>query len=158
VVPGAILSVIEPPSTPLAAVTHADPYPYYASLVAQRPFYRDDALGLWVASSAAAVRSVMTSDQCRVRPPAEPVPKALVGSPAGEIFGQLARMNDGANHLRAKLALLTSKGRATLKRSHPLQVEWSNRVAKGITADRIQTCSELLRELRRRLGDRSTVS
>jgi len=42
---------MEPPSTPLAAVTHADPYPYYASLVAQRPFYRDDALGLWVASS-----------------------------------------------------------------------------------------------------------
>ena len=97
--------MIEPPSTPLAAVTHADPYPYYASLVAQRPFYRDDALGLWVASSAAAVRSVMTSDQCRVRPPAEPVPKALVGSPAGEIFGQLARMNDGANHLSAKLAV-----------------------------------------------------
>jgi len=38
-------------------------------------------------------------------PPAEPVPKALVGSPAGEIFGQLARMNDGANHLSAKLAV-----------------------------------------------------
>jgi hypothetical protein len=97
--------VVEPPSTPITAVTHADPYPYYASLVAQRPLYRDDALGLWVASSAAAVRSVMTSEQCRVRPAAEPVPKALVGSPAGEIFGQLARMNDGANHLRAKLAV-----------------------------------------------------
>jgi len=70
----------------------------------------------------------------------------------------LAEFIDNPNHLRAKLALLTSKGRATLKRSHPLQVEWSNRVAKGITADRIETCSELLRELRRRLGDRSTVS
>src|SRR5258705_1934 len=105
VVSGAILSVVESPSTPVAAVTHADPYPYYASLVAARPLYRDDALGLWVASSAAAVRAVMTSERCRVRPAAEPVPKALVDSPAGEIFGQLVRMNDGADHLRAKLAV-----------------------------------------------------
>ena len=97
--------MVEPPSTPVDAVTHADPYPYYAALVAERPLYRDDALGLWVASSAAAVRAVMTSEQCRVRPATEPVPKALVGSPAGEIFGQLVRMNDGATHLRAKLAV-----------------------------------------------------
>src|ERR1700741_2779025 len=94
-----------PPATPIAAVTHPDPYPYYAALVAERPFYRDDALGLWIASSAAAVRAVMTSEQCRVRPPAEPVPRALVGSAAGEIFGQLVRMTDGATHLRNKLGV-----------------------------------------------------
>jgi cytochrome P450 len=94
---------VQAPATAVAAVTHPDPYPYYAGLVAERPFYRDDALGLWVASSAAMVRAVMTSEQCRVRPPTEPVPKALLGSPAGEIFGQLARMTDGAPHLRAKL-------------------------------------------------------
>jgi len=92
-----------PPASPVAAVTHPDPYPYYAGLVAGRAFHRDDALGLWVASSAAVVRAVMTSEQCRVRPTAEPVPKALVGSPAGEIFAQLVRMTDGATHLRAKL-------------------------------------------------------
>ncbi|HEV8584515.1 MAG TPA: cytochrome P450 [Methylomirabilota bacterium] len=46
--------------------------------------------------------AVLTSELCRVRPPAEPVPKALVGSPAGEIFGALVRMNDGAAHLRLK--------------------------------------------------------
>jgi cytochrome P450 len=96
---------VEQPSTPIAAVTHADPYPYYATLVAQRPLYRDEALGLWVASSAAAVRAVMTSELCRVRPTDEPVPKALVGSPAGAIFGQLVRMNDGGAHLRAKLGV-----------------------------------------------------
>src|SRR6185295_5081646 len=97
------MSTLPPPATPLAAVTHADPYPYYAALVAERPLYRDDALGLWIASSAATVRAVMTSEHCRVRPVGEPVPKALVGSPAGEIFGQLVRMTDGAPHLRAKL-------------------------------------------------------
>jgi cytochrome P450 len=99
------VSAVTPPATPIAAVTHPDPYPFYAGLVAERPFYRDDALGLWVASSAAVVRAVMTSEQCRVRPAAEPVPKALVGSAAGEIFGQLVRMTDGATHLRNKLAI-----------------------------------------------------
>src|SRR5712671_6524009 len=52
-------------------------------------------LGLWVASSAEAVTAVLTSDLCRVRAPAEPVPRALLGSPAADIFRQLVRMNDG---------------------------------------------------------------
>ena len=87
-----------PPEHPLAAVTHPDPYPYYADLVSRRPLYRDDALGMWVASSAGAVTAVLSSDSCRVRPPAEPVPRALLGSAAGDIFRQLVRMNDGAGH------------------------------------------------------------
>ena len=90
------------PSDPIAAVTHPDPYPYYANLVAERPLYRDESLGLWVAAGAAAVTSVLKSEAGRVRPPAEPVPRALVGTPAGEIFRHLVRMNDGANHLRLK--------------------------------------------------------
>ena len=89
----------------IAAVTAADPYPYYAELVAQRPLHRDDALGLWVAAGAEAVRAVLTSDLCRVRPEAEPVPRPLLGSPAGDIFGQLVRMTDGPGHLPAKLAV-----------------------------------------------------
>jgi len=91
-----------PPSSPVAAVTHADPYPYYAELVARRPIHRDEALGLWVAAGAAAVTATLTSEVARVRPPAEPVPRALLGSAAGEIFRQLVRMNDGAAHLRLK--------------------------------------------------------
>lgn len=90
------------PDDPIAAVTHPDPYPYYAELVARRPLYRDDALGLWVASSAAAVTAVLGSELGRVRPIAEPVPRTLLGSPAGDIFGQLVRMTDGAAHTRAK--------------------------------------------------------
>jgi cytochrome P450 len=94
-----------PPPDPVAAVTHPDPYPYYASLIARRPLYRDDGLALWVASSAAAVTAVLTSDRCRVRPTSEPVPIALVGSPAGELFGRLVRMNDGAAHGSMKPAV-----------------------------------------------------
>ena len=69
------------------------------------PVYRDDALGMWVACGAAAVRAVLTAPQCRVRPTAEPVPRALAGSPAGEIFGRLVRHNDGAGHQPLKQAM-----------------------------------------------------
>jgi cytochrome P450 len=96
------------PRDPVAAATHPDPYPYYARLVAERPLYRDDGLGLWVASSAAMVAAVLSSPLCRVRPPAEPVPKAIKGSPAGEIFRQLVRMNDGDNHCPMKGAIVAA--------------------------------------------------
>lgn len=97
--------IISPPDHPVAAVTHPDPYPYYAELVARQPLYRDETLGMWVASSAAAVSAVLTSDLCRVRPPSEPVPRALLGSPAGDLFGRLVRMNDGAYHAALKPAV-----------------------------------------------------
>lgn len=83
------------PSDPIAAVTHANPYPYYEDLVARTPLVYNDALGLWVAAGAEAVTAVLTSGLCRVRPPAEPVPRALLGSPAAEIFGRLVRTVPG---------------------------------------------------------------
>jgi cytochrome P450 len=98
-------TAVEFPRDPVAAVTHRDPYPYYAILAAEKPFYRDEALGSWVASSAAAVTAVLTSDLCRVRPPAEPVPRAILGSPAADIFRHLVRMNDGPGHCPFKQAI-----------------------------------------------------
>lgn len=96
------------PENPVAAVTHRDPYPYYAELVARRPVYRDEALGFWVVSSAAAVNEVLTSDVCCVRPASEPVPRVLLGTPAGEIFRHLVRMNDGPVHGMLKPAISRS--------------------------------------------------
>jgi cytochrome P450 len=93
------------PPDPIAAVIHPDPYPYYADLVASKPIYRDETLGLWVASSAAMVRAVLSSAICRVRPLKEPIPKALLGSPAASIFGHLVRMNDGEQHGPCKQAV-----------------------------------------------------
>ena len=93
---------MDQPEHAVAAVTHPDPYPYYAELVAKRPFQRDGTLGFWVAASAAAVTAVLTSELCRVRPVSEPVPKALVGTAAGDVFGRMVRMNDGAYHVRLK--------------------------------------------------------
>jgi cytochrome P450 len=86
------------PTDPIVAVTHPDPYAYYADQVAHHPIYRDETLGLWVASSANAVSAVLTSAICRVRPLSEPIPTALLGSPAADIFGHLVRMNDGEHH------------------------------------------------------------
>lgn len=88
------------PTDALAAVVQPDPYPYYAHLRQERPLYFDEALGLWVATSGAAVESALAHPGLRVRPPAEPVPTALAGTPAGEVFSLLVRMNDGEFHQR----------------------------------------------------------
>jgi cytochrome P450 len=84
--------------TPLSAVTARDPYPYYARLVAERPFAYDERIGAWVAAGAAAVQRALDSPALRVRPPSEPVPQAMLGTSLGDMFARLARMNDGARH------------------------------------------------------------
>jgi cytochrome P450 len=96
---------------PLAAVTAADPYPYYARLVAERPFFRDDALGMWVAASAEAVEDVLTCAEMRVRPPSEPVPKAIADTPMAEIFSRWARMTDGRRQSTVKNAVVAALDR-----------------------------------------------
>ncbi|NRR32748.1 cytochrome P450 [Oxalobacteraceae bacterium] len=93
------------PSDPIAAVVHDDPYPYYASLAARGALVFDEGLKLWIAASPASVRAVLAHADCRVRPLAEPVPAAIAGGPAGQVFGALLRMNEGAAHTQPKLAL-----------------------------------------------------
>jgi len=93
------------PTNPIKAVTHCDPYPYYARLLAGPPIYFDEELRLWVAARATMVSEVFASQACRVRPVAEPVPAALDGLPAGEILSHLVRMTDGSRHDQPKLAL-----------------------------------------------------
>ncbi|MGK8207200.1 cytochrome P450 [Burkholderia cenocepacia] len=97
------------PTDPIAAVTHRDPYPYYATLVDGPPLAFDASLGLWVASRAASVAAVLGHPACRVRPLDMPVPPALRGTTAGALFGELVRMNDGAlRHDVPKQALRTA--------------------------------------------------
>ncbi|AMO21741.1 cytochrome P450 [Ramlibacter solisilvae] len=93
------------PRDPISAVTHEHPYAYYARLRRERPLAFDDALGLWVAAGAAAVRAALAHPQLRVRPAAEPVPAALAGTPLGEVFALLVRMNDGDFHQRHRPAV-----------------------------------------------------
>jgi len=130
-------TAMELPRDPVAAVTHPDPYPYYASLVAERPVYREEALGLWVASSAAAVTAVLSSDLCRVRPPAEPVPRALLGSPAGDIFRHLVRMNDGPGHCPFKQAVS-----ATLDSVDRIQAAEQSKISARILSGELEPAAD----------------
>ena len=93
------------PESLLTAAAYPDPYPYYAALLAYRPIYREHRLGLWVALGAREVADVLSSEAVRVRPPSEPVPAAVAGAPAGGIFRNLVRMNDGPRHAQAKAAV-----------------------------------------------------
>ncbi len=93
------------PDNILEAPAHRNPYPYYAGLVAGPALVFDAPRQLWIASSAAAVEAVLGNRACHVRPSAEPVPKAIIGSPAGEVFGYLVRMNEGIRHDAPRLAL-----------------------------------------------------
>lgn len=93
------------PESLLEAASHPDPYPYYAALLAYRSLYREHKLGLWVALGAREVAATLASEHVRVRPPSEPVPAAIAGAPAGDIFRHLVRMNDGPRHTQAKAAV-----------------------------------------------------
>jgi len=90
------------PDHPIHAVSHRDPYPYYASLLDRPALFHDVRLGAWVAARAATLAEVFGNPACRVRPLAEPVPLALLGSPAGEVFRRVVRMNDGKAHALGK--------------------------------------------------------
>lgn len=65
----------------------------------------DGGRGLWVANGATLVEEVLSHPALLVRPQAEPVPAAIAGGSAGEVFGVLVRMNDGGRHAAPKLAL-----------------------------------------------------
>ncbi|KQV91110.1 hypothetical protein ASD15_03405 [Massilia sp. Root351] len=89
----------------IAAVTHADPYPYYAELAARQGLFFDARLKLWIAAGAADVGAVLAHAALRARPVAEPVPAAIAGGGAGQVFGALVRMNDGERHAAPKVVL-----------------------------------------------------
>jgi cytochrome P450 len=126
------------PSDPIVAATHADPYPYYARLVAERPLYRDSQLQLWVASSASVVAQVLASELCRVRPAAEPVPRALGDNAAAAIFQRLVRQTDGAEQRRGKQAIA-----AVLARLQPGSVATAARHCAAELVEELQPQRQL---------------
>lgn len=127
---------VPPPGDPIQAVTHPDPYPYCRRLVREGPLYFDDSLHLWVAASAAAVRAVLTSELCHVRPPAEPVPGHLVDSAAADIFRHLVRMNDGQKHGPVKQAISAALGGVDGSRFSQRCERWAGRLFDEIRPDR----------------------
>ena len=100
------------PADVIAAVTHPDPYPYYAALARRPALFYDQRLQLWIAAAPALVRAVMANPDCRVRPVPDPLARALAGR-AGEVFGALVRMNDGPRHAAGKRALIAALAQVT---------------------------------------------
>lgn len=98
----------------ITAVTHADPYPYYAEMAARPALFFDEHLKLWIAAGAADVDAVLRHADLRVRPLAEPVPAALAGGSAGQVFSALVRMNDGQRHAAPRLVLQRALARLDL--------------------------------------------
>jgi cytochrome P450 len=94
------------PTDPLQAVTHPNPYPYYAALRKRASLARDEVSRLWIAARARTVNAVLSDERLTVRPVGEPVPRAIAEQPAGKVFGQLARMNEGERHRIARQALV----------------------------------------------------
>lgn len=123
------------PSDPIAAVTHRDPYPYYARLAVERPIDHDASLGLWVAASTEAVAAVLASDLCRVRPAAEPVPAKLQGTPAGDLFGRLVRQNDGDRHGPLKQAVSAALGAIDGQQAAAASQAWARTLAAEIRSN-----------------------
>lgn len=97
------------PTNPIDAVTYPDPGPYYDAL-ATRPVTWEESLGLWVASSAADVRAVLGHPAALVRPLGAPVPPALAGSIAADVFGRLVRMRDREERAVVKDAIVGALG------------------------------------------------
>jgi len=98
------------PANPVAAVTHADPYPYYRMLAAERPFAFHPAVNAWVAAGASAVNAVLANPECHVRPRGELVPKAFIATPVARIFQELARVTEGKRHELGRSAVLQLVG------------------------------------------------
>lgn len=115
----------------ITAVTHANPYPYYAALAAQPGIVYDQRLKSWIAASAAAVTAVLRHPACRVRPVAELVPAAIAGGSAGQVFGALVRMNDGERHATPKLVLQRALAGLDLEMVHARATALASGMATG---------------------------
>lgn len=124
-------TLFDMPADPVAAATHADPYPYYATLRDGPPLAWNEKLRLWVASRADVIEQVLQAHGAlRVRPVAEPVPRAIAGSPAGEVFGHLVRMNDGAAHQAHRPALQRALAGLDLDAVHAAALQVAQRVPR----------------------------
>ena len=60
------------------------------------------------------------------------------------------RFENNPDHARAKLIVPTAKGREALKRIDSIQIEWSNKLVKGLDLSRLDDAVKLLGDLQAR--------
>ena len=84
-------------------------------------------------ASRQAVREALTHPHLGVRPKDEPVPAALIGTPAQSIFASLVRMNDGAGQRELKGAIEAALAAFTDDEIRQTTVCVAQRLAAGLT-------------------------
>ncbi|MBA2469522.1 MAG: cytochrome P450 [Chloroflexia bacterium] len=119
---------------PIDAVTSGQPACTYAGLASRGAMLWHAERQVWIATREASVRAVLDHPGCRVRPVGQPVPPALAGTAAGDVFGRLVRMNDGVDHRRAKDAIVAALDATDLAEVRHLTRRWTGRLfASGST-------------------------
>lgn len=105
-------------ANPLAALRHPDGVACCRHALHGPGFYFDATLGSWVAVTADAVRDVLASPLCRVRPRHEPVPAALQPHELGQWFARLLRQRDDDWQLQHKPAVTAALAAVDLLAVH----------------------------------------
>jgi DNA-binding MarR family transcriptional regulator/molybdenum-dependent DNA-binding transcriptional regulator ModE len=67
----------------------------------------------------------------------------------------LVKLIDNPNHRRARLAVLTAKGWDTVAEANKLRDRWRKRMTASVSKVELETAYQVLRRIRRELGDRS---
>ena len=67
----------------------------------------------------------------------------------------LVKLVDNPNHRRARLAVLTAKGWDTVAEANKLRDRWRKRMTASLSKAELETAYQVLRRIRRELGDRS---
>jgi len=64
---------------------------------------------------------------------------------------EFVEFQENPNHQRAKLVVLTKQGRKVLDQVTRIQIDWSNRVSKGLSTAKLKTVIQIMRTLSERL-------
>lgn len=116
---------------PVDPVTSGQPACACAGLASRGAMLWHDERQEWVATREQSVRVVLDHPGCCVRPAGEPVPVALAGTVAGNVFGRLVRMSDGDGHCRAKEAIVAALDATDLAEVRDLTRRWTSRLLES---------------------------
>jgi DNA-binding MarR family transcriptional regulator len=70
----------------------------------------------------------------------------------------LVKLVDNPNHRRARLAVLTPKGLDTVAEANKMRDKWRKRMTASLSKAELETAYQVLRRIRRELGDRSVMA
>jgi DNA-binding MarR family transcriptional regulator len=70
----------------------------------------------------------------------------------------LVKLIDNPNHRRARLAVLTPKGLDTVAEANKMRDKWRKRMTASLSKAELETAYQVLRRIRRELGDRSVMA